>query len=354
MRILIAPHEICGQMQLLAEGLRRLGYDATAASYSAPGVFRHSTDMCLQLKPEATPRTRLWQSLKFTLWALRRFQIFHFFAGRSLLPRQLDLPILRRCGKQIVVHFHGSDVRQRKYIWRVVEKRLTDQPIKNPVEPSSERQKRLLAVWQRYAHLTLVSIPELLPVVPGATLYQPAIDLSRWFLVPEETASKPNPLIIAHAASNRECKGTTHVIQAVERLRREGHNVALRLIENVPHDQIASLYASCHIGVDELLQGSYGVISMELMAMGKPVLANLLPWYQQNRPDLPILHADPHSITERLRMLIGDQALRIRLGHLGRQYVQRWHDIDRAVQTLADLYASHFGLPREAARAQAA
>jgi hypothetical protein len=333
-------------MQLLASGLRRLGHQALAVSYRPPSIYSRSLDVCLAVNGGRRGYRELPRLFRFTLGAARQFDVFHFFFGRSLLPRNLDLFFLRLLGKRVVGHFHGSDVRQQKYLCHVVERKLANQCVSISSPVSSNRQQRLIKRWQRYADLTLVSIPELLSVVPSGVLFPPAIELLKWPFCPERSTDANGPWIIGHATTNRRCKGTWYVIQAVEQLRDEGYDVSLRLMERVPHEQISEHYAGCHVGVDELVQGCYGVVSMELMAMGKPVVANLMPWYRTHRPDLPIQHAVPQTLKSSLKELLEDQAKRIQLGHRGREYVRRHHNIDVAVSELVSLYCKHLQIGR--------
>src|SRR5213079_1749842 len=48
------------------------------------------------------------------VWAVRRFDVFHFHAGLTLLPRKLNLPALRLMRKGIVFQSWGSDLRGRR------------------------------------------------------------------------------------------------------------------------------------------------------------------------------------------------------------------------------------------------
>ena len=107
-KILICPHEIGGQMQLMTEELRRRGYFATAATYSqAP--FGHVNDIHLNLDRLRHKLQKHWANLLFAFWAASNYDIFHFFWGASLYGIRgfphLDLPVLRALGKKIFVHF---------------------------------------------------------------------------------------------------------------------------------------------------------------------------------------------------------------------------------------------------------
>ena len=340
LRILFAPNEICGQMQLLAEHLRQRGHEVLAVNYGAPHRFAPPNDRNLGLNEKGT-LPRFLHSLRFAMWAIPRFDVFHFFYGRSLIPRYMDLPILRLSKKKIVVHFRGSDLRSQRWLHRVVEPQLVGLSGETNVERSTQHQLRRIAAWRRHADHILVSIPELKEILPEARVFQQSINLAKWSQEPAPKRVPPDGrTVIAHVTSKRSCKGSDYVIRAVRQLQSEGLPVELDLVENVPPDEVKSRIANCDIGVDEVIQGSYGNVAIEMMATGRPVVARLYDWYQNERPDLPIVHADPLSLADELRRLVSDLQYRLRLGALGRSYVEKYHDVNKHAAELEQLYCS--------------
>ena len=336
LRILFAPHEICGQMQLLAEGFRAHGHKATAVAYETD-PYGIKNDTCLKFEDKSKPG-KIAASSAFTIKALRDYDVFHFFYGRSLLPKHLDLPLLKRAGKKIFVHFRGSDIRNRKWISQVCIPTLLGQQAPADIPRSSAEQIKRLNTWRRYADGLFISTPDLLDVAPEAQVVQQVIDLNQWAYEPNSHPDDKTELVIAHAPTNRRIKGTEYLIDAVDQLRQRGYSVRLDVIEGIPAAEVIHRYQQCDLGVDELLQGSYGNVAIELMALCKPVIANLGSWYQEHRPDLPVVHADPTDIAQKLEALINDPARRQRLGAAGREYVKRWHDINTHVTRLFDIY----------------
>ena len=229
LRILFAPHEICGQMQLLAEGFRARGHLATAVRYNttSDGV---QNDRCLHLDDKSRAR-QLTAAIAFTAQAIRDYDIFHFFFGRSLIPRHLDLPLLKRLGKKIFVHFRGSDIRCRSWVTEVVVPQALGLPPTRIFPRSKASQLRRLAIWRRYADAILVSTPDLKEIIPEALVVPQAIDLRRWCCEPETDQSASSSIVIAHAPSNREFKGTEYLVAAVNQLRDRGHSLRLDIIE---------------------------------------------------------------------------------------------------------------------------
>jgi glycosyltransferase involved in cell wall biosynthesis len=178
-------------------------------------------------------------------------------------------------------------------------------------------------------------------VIPHATVFQQSIDLDDWPIAapPKRTASN-GPVVIGHVSSKRIYKGTQYVIDAVDQLQREGLAVELDLIENITHDAVRQRVKECDIGVDEVIQGSYGNVAIEMMAIGRPVVARLCDWYESEREDLPVVNAEPGTLTDALRRLVTDVEYRLRLGDEGRKYVARYHNVNQHVAELETLYRS--------------
>ncbi|MFC1932963.1 glycosyltransferase family 4 protein [Chloroflexota bacterium] len=337
MRILFAPTEICGQQQLLAKGFRQRDHVATSARFHLPPPGGHINDINLGFQQQSKLGRVLKQGL-FAVWAAQNYDIFHFFFGDSLLPWRLDLPFLKRMGKKVFVHFRGSDIRNSLFFQFQEERFLGKQT--TPPRLQTPQQHRSLKRWRRYADDIFVSTPDLLRIVPEAKLVQQAVDLSRWDYYLEPLDVNPQEIRVAHAPHGREKKGTEFVIKAIDDLRAQGYPVKLVLIEDVPNNEVKQWYQACQIGVGGLLIGWYGNVSIELMALGKPVVSYIDPELAKYRADLPIVSATPEDLADKLKPLIQDQLLRRRLGQQGRAYVEKWHDVNHIVDRLFELYQS--------------
>lgn len=340
LRILFAPTEICGQMQLLAEHFRQRGHEALAVNYGEPHRFAPPNDRNLALNRKGR-LSRLSCSLAFAMWAIPHFDVFHFFWGRSLVPAYLDLQILQLMKRKIIVHFRGSDVRSQRWLHNVVEPQLNGLPENAGVERSTPSQLRRIAAWRRHADSILVSIPELKEILPEAQVFQQSINLAKWSPASApKRVTQDQPVVIAHVTSSRRCKGSDYVIRAVRQLQSEGLQVELDLVENVPPAEVKRRITNCDIGVDEVIQGSYGNVAIEMMATGRPVVARLCEWYRDERPDVPIMNAGPLTLVDTLRQLVVNLEHRLQLGNRGPAYVAKYHDVNNHVTELERLYSS--------------
>lgn len=333
--ILIAGYEIGGQMQLLAETMRKRWYKATAASFN--NDFRgYQNDIMFK---ENRPKQHI-DRFFFFLWALIHYDIFHFFWGVSLWSfwrfHNIDLPILKLFRKKIIVHFRGLDVVDIKYFdWlrEAVRGNETDPP---PL--SRPDQKRKIKKWIKYANTVLVSEPDLYFVSPSSILSPQVIDLSYWTSTGRPESENAGVIRIVHAPSSRRKKGTDFIEKAIENLKHKGYEIELILAEKLPQDKIKALYENSDIGIDQILYGWHGKVSVELMALGKPVICFINPKYLKYRPDLPIVNADKNNLEHILEELINDKAARLRIGEKSREYVAKYHDVEKVVDQLFEIY----------------
>jgi glycosyltransferase involved in cell wall biosynthesis len=306
LRVTLCPVNTAGVPWTNAEALRRRGVEARLV------VFER-----YKLHPEADESLELTGSLgrrQAKQWsALARLlpltDIFHFHFGLTLVPKRLQFPILRALGKKSVMHYLGSDIRG-----------------KTPEQ---------LAYGKR-AGAEVVGSYDAIRWVPEAEVIPPGIDLSR--IEPAPPAGRQRPLIV-HAPSSRRRKGTEHVIAAVEGLAAD-----LELVEGLHHEEAFERYRAADIVVDQLNAGWYGILALECLALGKPVLTFLRDEARARTEEaygveVPLVGVTAETLHERLTELVdaGPTEWR-RVGEASRAYVERVHDVERATDMLVELY----------------
>ena len=337
-RILHAPTNIAGIAGLLSRAQRDLGFDATSVEYIAH-KYAFGADRTLNLGRGDSPVKKALAVGGFALEALREYDVFHFYFGNTLFPHPYpDLPVLRALGKRIVFHFCGCEVRNRAITLR-----------KYALSGCTECVS-LVCLGKRHpdpslADVALVSTPDLLEFVPGAQLMPGPVDLDRWTPRPPRTApiSAEDPVRILHAPSDREIKGTRHLLDAVERLKAAGYPVELLMLEGVPHDRVAEFCGQADLAVDQLMIGAYGTVAIEMMAKGVPVVCRIRDDLRQYYPqDLPIVSTGPGEIYDVLEGLLQRPDTWPELGRQGLDYVRHEHEMHQvAARTLA-LYGVGF------------
>jgi glycosyltransferase involved in cell wall biosynthesis len=309
-RILHLPVNLAGTGWSHVNALRCKGVNARLLVFWPQRWRPDEYDINLDLPRRGLLRQQLvqWRALaKY----LPQTDLFHFYFGKTLVPKSLNMPILRATRRKSVMHFLGDDIR-----WKTLEQ-------------LEYRKKFDATIVGSYAATRWV--PDATAVVP------PGLDLRLY--EPVAPVERERPLVV-HAPSNLEKKGTRLVVEACEQL-----PVDLDVVHGVPHDEAVERFKRADIVVDQLHYLWHGVFAIESMAYGKPVVTHLDADAVRQTEEgfgvkVPIVAATKDDLVEKLRPLVESFELRKRLGQEGRAYVERVHDLDKVADRFIEIYAS--------------
>ena len=332
MRVLHAPAEIAGQGSVLARALRGLGVDAHSLAYN-PGFPQYQPD---ELRPydDQRPLPRYLGYLASTLRHLGRWDLYHFHFGRTLIPpHNFDLPLYRSLGRRVVFHYHGCDVRDRAHMLAAHTHATCTEcdPFCIPA-----RQKRILASATRWADAELVSTPDLLESAPRARHLPVALDLADYPFAPPSG----RPKLVVHAPTNRLIKGTRYVEAAYAALAPRFPEVRFEVVERRPWSELRETLAGADVVVDQVFMGWYGMVAVEAMALGKPVLCFIRDDFEPQLHDCPIVRCTKEDLAARLGEVLSEATDRRALGERGRAYAEREHAAPVIAGRLLELYRS--------------
>lgn len=248
---------------------------------------------------------KIWRALS----NLKGFDIYHLHDG-GIFPKDIDVPLIFKRRGKVCVHWHGTKLRNKG--------------------------RR----FSRHADLVFVSTPDLLKMDENAVWMPNPIDMKS---LPEpefRESMEGNPIRIVHVPTDRKIKGTEGIISDVNALKREGYNLELRLIENMPHEEVLGAIRGSDIVVDWINPdfGIYGLVSIEGMALGKPVLNHIKEEYLPFYTDCPIVNTDAEGLRKNLRYLIEDEGARRDIGRQGRTYVEKIHDAEKVAEKVIARY----------------
>jgi len=333
LRILHAPINVAGQAGVISRGQRLLGFQSDILVFKQ-NYLNYECDINLNLdkKPFLLKVVSVWINFIHCLFS---YDVFHFHFGISLLPYNLDLPLYRLLAKKVVMQYWGSDVLQtdlaRKYT-------LFDDETFRKVYPkvNNEKKRRKLAWIARHVNQTIVGDYSLSCYTPEAIVIRQAINLENLpFIGAKENSKK---IKIVHAPSNRDIKGTKYILEAIKRLKKEKYPIDFIMVERRTHKEAIEIYQKTDIVVDDVLQGPYGILAMEAMSLGKPVLCRIDPTFTKYYKNLPIVNTSPNQIYANLKRLIEHPLLRKRLGEEGRKYIEKNHDFRKIAKQLIKIY----------------
>lgn len=344
MRVLLLPRNIASQISMIVRALRALGIEARGIARS--NAIIHSGDGLEHFQVVSRLRHPLRGIMQTLRWwtkvrdAIQWADVVHWVFNSAILPFDLDLLYIAQQGKARLVEFMGSDIRipeiatrDNPYLARLV----TRGGYGISARSSQATQRR----FARHGFACLIPGPELGAYVqpdlfPIYYRTEVAFDLSELSpCYPDPSRRRP---LIVHMPSNQAIKGTDYVLQAIEHLR--GHyEFDFRLIHNVPRDKALQIVRESDIVLDQFIIGSFGSVTLEAMALGKPALCYLTPSVEAALPaECPIINANPDNLAEVLADLLADGPRRNDLGRRGRIYVEQHHEIRRVAQRLVQVY----------------
>ncbi|MBS4206299.1 glycosyltransferase family protein [Lederbergia citrea] len=324
MKIVHAPTEIAGQMGILCKELREKGHNVSG--YNCFHTY-------LSYKGDIL-NTDAWELLKEFDFLINNTDIFHFHNANSFLQNFEDIPILKEKGKKMVMHHWGSDVRTVKMV-----KKLNPYPLEPTYYTDNEIHKQLTTI-SKYIDTAIVQDYEAYHYVKDYYKNVFVLPLAcniNDFRMSFPNVTNDNPLIV-HAPTNRKFKGSYYVERAIKKIQNKAR-FTYKIIEKMSHQKAVSEYLKADIIVDQLLCGTYGMFSVEAMAMGKPVVAFIREDVREKFPaDLPIVQATPETLADVLLELVQNPKRRNELGIAGRRYVKNYHSAERVTDELIKIY----------------
>ncbi|SDY16728.1 Glycosyltransferase involved in cell wall bisynthesis [Evansella caseinilytica] len=331
MKILQLPSG--SDISLLTKALRSLGAEATSCSFSSADPYSYLADVRLRLNEYPAEQRKILLQTYFKK-AAATYDVFHYHFGKTFFSDASDLKILKESGKKLIVHHRGSEVRKLSVA------RKNNPYVKVKTKWTEEKIAKQLKRLSTYVDYAIVCDHELKPYIEPyykkIYVVPRVIDRNKYISAYPQPVGNP---VVVHAPTHNEIKGTAHVLAAVERLKKEGWTFQFKLIEGLPHRKALEEYRNATIVIDQLCIGAYANLSMEAMALGKPVICYIRDDLQSKYPgNLPIVNANPDTIYERLKWLLGRPEQWRRLGIRGRRYVRNYHNQDKVAKQLMAIY----------------
>lgn len=333
LRVLHAPTEIAGQAYLLTRGLRDLGHKAIALDYREEKVFERKLDINISIYKY--PKALSWPiKIIILIWSLLNFDIFHFHFGRTLIGNsELLFKILKKFNKKIVIHFHGSDIRDTEFIIHKAEKGV----VWEGETPTTEEKRKLITLSKKYADKIIVSTPDLLELVGNEksfwlpVSYDPELDKIN------SEAEFSKKIKVLHAPSNRLVKGTEFVVKSLS----NNSDIELNLISKKSRKDVVRQILKSDIVIDQVIVGWYGLLAVEAMILQKPVVCFLKKDLQKTYGSgLPIINTSPKDLFTVISSLSKNKLELRELGAKGKKFALKEHNLKNNSKKLESIYRS--------------
>ncbi|OAB35277.1 hypothetical protein PMSD_13175 [Paenibacillus macquariensis subsp. defensor] len=326
MKIFHGTLEIAGQMGILSGELKKRGHLATG--YNIFHSYLGYKDHLVNTNPHEIQMTHKH--------IINFFDLFHFHYASSLLPDYKDLEIIKSKGKKIIMHHWGNDIRFHD------QARVNNPYVYTGDSPANEVIHDRLTAISQYVDEAIVQDYEVYTYAHSyykkVHVVPISIDLSQFIpSYPKKDIKRP---LILHAPTNPDFKGTLAIEAAIHHLQKS-YNFEYRRIQNMNHEEAVRLYREADLIIDQIRCGSYGLLSVEAMALGKPVAAFIRSDVAARFPSqLPIVNVNPDNITTEIQALLENPSLRLEKGKQGREYAEKYHAKEVVVDILEQIYGN--------------
>lgn len=369
LRIFHAPTIVGGNPSGLSAGEKTYGYKSYVMALSQ-NYLQYEADFIIfkDNKISLLNEISRWCA---AFKALLSHDVFHYNFGQSILPIRaypqkskysalriflycdlycrftelLDLKLAHFLKKVVVMTYQGDDARQGDYCRKHYQITFANEVGETYYNEKSDALKRArIRSVDKYADIIYSVNPDLLNVLPGRAQFLPyaSVDPEKWqYIGVSDDLSVPH---VVHAPSHRDVKGTQYILQAFEQLQKDGISFRYSLVENMSQAEAKKIYESADILVDQVLAGYYGAVSVECMALGKPVMCYMREDDMHYLPEgmwkeMPVINVEPATLYSILKSWLSEDKDKLaQKGAESRQYVEKWHDPKKIARRVLDDY----------------
>lgn len=332
LRVLQGVYEVANQMNTITRALNNLGMTAKTLCYY-PNYLKFKSDFVMDIMRFQDKNEALQQSRRVAEKLIPQFDVFHFHFGMTLALDHSDLPLLKKLGKKMVTHYWGSEV-------RMLSKAIRINPYIKVKVKNEDQIKSNLEHMSKYVSHCIVGDYELYEYVKDyfehVHVIPVLIDIDAYKPSPEPSPVKK--FTIVHAPTSPEIKGSQFIIRALNELKSR-YDFDFNLIQGTSHEEAKKLYQQADLIVDELHCGTYGLLTVETMAMGKPVITWISDYMKGKYPaELPVISANPDTVKDKIEFALNNRELLTDLGRQGRAYAEKYHDMHKVIHQIVDVY----------------
>lgn len=267
--------------------------------------------------------------------------------------------------KPLVVTLHGADILIESSIdYGVRLRRWIDEAVKRVLQTADKVVVASKCVYEQALNVgclenKLVYIPNGVDI----TRFNPSLDGSE---IRKKLRIEGNPIVFAirrHVPKN----GLEYLIRAIPLVTRRLPNVMfligghgplrsyheflvrkLGVSRNViftgyiPHNEVPNYYAACDVSVIPSIIEAFGVVAVEAMACGKPVVGSNVGGIAEVIEDgidgLLAKPKDPKDLAEKILCLFENPDMMKKMGMNGREIVIQRFDVDKRIEKMIKLY----------------
>ncbi|PIR30913.1 MAG: hypothetical protein COV38_03155 [Bdellovibrionales bacterium CG11_big_fil_rev_8_21_14_0_20_38_13] len=285
-------------------------------------------------------------SSAFSCTFTKRNFVRYFYSFYLRLIQKLEFFLIDILHKKIFVTYQGDDLRQKKFQLDNYKDSIAHHVGEDYYDIKGDEYKlKCLSMFEKRKAIIFSVNPDLCNYLTKNFYFTgySHVFMNEW-TPSSENYQEEKCLRILHAPSNRAVKGTDLILESLDQLRSEGLKFELILVEGKSNEEAKELYKKADILIDQIHAGWYGGLSVELMALGKPVACfirnedlHFLP--SEMVKDLPIINIQLQGLKDDLKKILRTSRYDLQaLGKRSRLFVEKWHDPNKISKQILKHY----------------
>jgi hypothetical protein len=258
---------------------RTLAQHGLSAHYLAVDTSRYWSECDFLITRARTPVFHALREFAMLWRTVAGYEILHLHFATTMSLSGWELPVLKRMGRKIVIHWRGCEIRD-------AEQNMELHPHCNictecdynrsSCEAPTVLRRRQQAL--KYGDAFLVTTPDMMDFAPNAE-HMPFFAPEN---LPQPREREPwhpelRPLRIVHATNHPGIEGTNQIDAAIEKLKIEGHRIDFTFLKGVTHQEVLEALADADLSIGKMKMGYYANAQIEAMAMGVPTVTWVRP-----------------------------------------------------------------------------
>jgi glycosyltransferase involved in cell wall biosynthesis len=286
------------------------------------------------------PASSIWREFLFFWRVAAKYEVIHSHFGLMLSVSGWELPVLKRLGRKIVVHYRGCEAREP-------EKNQALHPSLNICQDCDYQRtvcregKARVERLRKYGDYFIVTTPDLKDFIPEAAhfpFFSPELDELEPAIISDAKADT-KAFKIVHVTNHPGIEGTESIVQTIERLNQKGHNINFVFLKHVPHERVLQEYRDADLSIGKMKMGYYANAQIESLACGVPAITWIRPEFMTPalaNSGLIITHL--HDLEQTLEYFLTHPAELQKKKEIARRSVAELHDNNLLTRRLAELY----------------
>ncbi len=280
--------------------------------------------------------------LEFILFwrVVARYQAVHLHFAHTMSRSGWELPILKKMGRTIVIHYRGCEIRDYHKNMRLYPDMNICQDCDYDHCCVSEANKKRIGYVSSFGDVFLVTTPDLKDFVPEA-LHMP-------FFCPENISEfktdkilryPHRPLHVLHWTNHPGIEGTEHIKAVIESLKKKGYSLEFIFLKGVSYDTVIQEIPKADLVIGKMKMGYYANSQIEAMACGVPTITWVRPEFMtEELRNSGFIFSHLTELEQTLQYFLDNPDALEQKRDIARKSILRLHDNDKLAKQYKSIY----------------